>query len=194
MSENRPNEGQLAPDLPGVNINITDHDEFGNEAFLPARPGNWQAYDNNSMAFSVLYTTSEFPVSLNDGHDLAKHDQITASKKLGLVNPGGTVWRIVDFAPGFESMMHRTRSLDFGIVIEGTIELILASGEKRFLHRGDVSVQRGTNHAWRNPDLTRWCRMAYVLQDAQPVLVNGEPLKEDLGHSTGDIPASECAN
>jgi hypothetical protein len=135
MSKNRPNENQLAPDFPGVNINITDHDDSGNETFLLARLGEWQAYDNNGMAFSVLYTTSEFPVPLNNGQDLAIHNHITASKKLGLVNPGGTVWRIVDFAPGFESTMHRTRSLDFGIVIEGTIELILASEKKRLLRR-----------------------------------------------------------
>lgn len=194
MSENYPNESQLTPDFPGVKINITDHDTSGEEVFLPIRPGDWQAYDNNGMAFSVLYTTSEFPVSLNNGQDLSKHDEIATSKRLGLMNPGGTVWRLVDFAPGFESMMHRTRSLDFGIVIEGTIELILASGEKRLLRRGDVSVQRGTNHAWRNPDLTQWCRMAYFLQEAQPILVNGEPLREDLGRSTGEMPPSESTH
>ncbi|KAF7590094.1 hypothetical protein BBP40_003250 [Aspergillus hancockii] len=194
MSKGRPNESQLALGFPSVTINITDHDDFGRETFLPARQGDWQAYDNNGMAFSVIYTTSEFPVSLNNGQDLAKHDRITASKKLGLVNPGGTVWRIVDFAPKFESMMHRTRSLDFGIVIEGMIELILASGEKRVLRRGDVSVQRGTNHSWRNPDPNRWCRVAYVLLDSQPVMINGEPLKEDLGRSAGEVPSSECSN
>lgn len=191
MSGSPSNKSQLAQDLPGITINITDHDDSGKETFLPARAGEWQAYDNKGMAFSVLYTTSEFPVSLNNHEDLIRHDKTVASNKLGLMNPGGIVWRMVDFAPGFESMMHRTRSLDFGIVIEGTIELILESGEKRVLRRGDVSVQRGTNHAWRNPDPIQWCRMAYVLQDSQPVLINGKPLEEDLGRSAGEVPPSD---
>ncbi|KAB8067159.1 hypothetical protein BDV29DRAFT_196651 [Aspergillus leporis] len=190
MDARPPNENQLAPNLPGVTINVTDHDNNGEETFFPARPGDWQAYDNNGMAFSVLYTTSEFPVSMNNGQDVTRHDTLAASQRLGLMNPGGTVWRMVDFAPGFESTMHRTRSLDFGIVIEGTIELLLASGQKRVMHRGDVAVQRGTNHAWRNPDPVNWCRMAFVLQDARPVVVNGEPLSEDLGRSAGEVPPS----
>lgn len=98
--------------------------------------------------------------------------------------------RFVDFAPGFESMMHRTRSLDYGIVIEGSIELILDSGEKQVLHRGDVCVQRGTNHAWRNPSETEWTRVVYILQDSQAVEVGGQPLDEYLGRSEGEIPAS----
>ena len=40
--------------------------------------------------------------------------------------------------------MHRTQSLDFGVVLEGEIELVLDSGETRLLKRGDVAVQRGT--------------------------------------------------
>ena len=46
--------------------------------------------------------------------------------------------------------MHRTVSLDYGVVLEGEVELVLDSGETRLMKRGDVSVQRGTNHAWRN--------------------------------------------
>jgi len=46
--------------------------------------------------------------------------------------------------------MHRTVSLDYGIVLEGDVELVLDSGEKRAMKQGDVAIQRGTNHAWRN--------------------------------------------
>ena len=51
------------------------------------------------------------------------------SGKLGLVNPKGTVCRVVDFAPGYECMMHRTQSLDFGVVLEGKVEMLLDSGD-----------------------------------------------------------------
>jgi quercetin dioxygenase-like cupin family protein len=84
--------------------------------------------------------------------------------------------------------MHRTLSLDMGIVIEGEIELVLDSGETRLMKRGDLAVQRGTNHAWRNasaPHEGRWARMFYVLQDAEPIeLADGKKLVEDLAGIT----------
>lgn len=46
--------------------------------------------------------------------------------------------------------MHRTTSLDYGIVLEGEVELILDSGERRAMKAGDIAVQRATMHAWRN--------------------------------------------
>jgi quercetin dioxygenase-like cupin family protein len=139
---------------------------------------------------SEAFTTSEFPVSFNNDVDIAKHDERVKSGKMGIVNPRGTVLRYVDFAPGFESMMHRTRSLDYGIVVEGSIELILDSGEKQLLQRGDCCIQRGTNHAWRNPSETEWTRVVYILQDSQAVEVGDQKLKEFLGRSEGEIPFS----
>jgi quercetin dioxygenase-like cupin family protein len=53
--------------------------------------------------------------------------------------------------PGLISPMHRTTSLDYGVLLEGEIELILDSGEKKLMKRGDVSIQRGTMHLWREP-------------------------------------------
>jgi hypothetical protein len=87
-------------------------------------------------------------------------------------------------------MMHRTQSLDYGIVIEGSIEMILDSGETRLLYPGDVAVQRATMHAWRNPSKTEWTRMVFVLQDCQKVKVGGEELGEDLGRGTEGLPSS----
>lgn len=191
-SSSRPrNEGQLATELPGVTTFITGHDKTSGATTIQLRePAKWNAYDKDGMVWHVPFTTSEFPANLNDDADIIKHREKISSKKLGIVNPGGTVLRFVDFAPGFESMMHRTRSLDYGIVIEGQIELVLDSGEKQLLQRGDVCVQRGTNHAWRNPHDSEWARVAYVLQDCQPVLAGGEALKEYLGHSAHEIPSS----
>jgi quercetin dioxygenase-like cupin family protein len=142
------------------------------------------------MGFNEVYTTSSFPVSLNNNTDITAHDTLLSSGKLGLVNPGGTVCRIVDFAPGFDCMMHRTQSLDFGVVIEGKIELLLDSGEKQVMQRGDVAVQRATMHAWRNPSETEWARMMFVLQDCEKVELGGKVLKEDLGKGTEGLPAS----
>ena len=57
--------------------------------------------------------------------------------------------------------MHRTESIDYGIVIEGEITLVLDDGEAP-LKPGSVVIQRGTNHAWANRS-GRMCRMLFVL-------------------------------
>lgn len=59
--------------------------------------------------------------------------------------------------------MHRTESLDYGIVVMGEVECILDSGEKKRMGVGDVCVQRGTMHAWRNCSESGWARMVFVL-------------------------------
>jgi quercetin dioxygenase-like cupin family protein len=96
----------------------------------------------------------------------------------------------VDFAPLYECMMHRTQSIDFGIVVEGSVEMILDDGSRTLLGRGDIAVQRATMHAWRNPSETEWTRMVFVLQDIQPLVVGGKKMGEDLGRGTEGLPAS----
>ncbi|RSL56836.1 hypothetical protein CEP53_006687 [Fusarium sp. AF-6] len=182
--------GQLS-NLPSPNFYLTGHDASTGKAIVREhRKGAWQAYDDKLMAFNVVYTTSEFPASLNDDDDIKKHDAVIASGKLGLVNKNGTVCRIVDFAPGFDCMMHRTQSLDYGVVLEGSIELLMDSGDKQLMHRGDVAVQRGTMHAWRNPSTTDWARMLFVLQDSQKLVIGGEVVGEDLGRGVEGLPPS----
>ena len=60
-------------------------------------------------------------------------------------------------------LMHRTESIDYGIVIAGEMTLVLDDGEV-LLKPGSVVVQRGTNHAWANRS-GRPCRMLFVLVD-----------------------------
>ena len=62
-------------------------------------------------------------------------------------------------------LMHRTETLDYGVVLEGEIVLILDVGECS-PRAGDIVVQRGTNHAWANRS-GRPCRMAFVLIDGK---------------------------
>ena len=62
-------------------------------------------------------------------------------------------------------LMHRTQTVDYGIVLEGEITLIL-DHEQTTIRAGDIVVQRGTNHAWANRS-DRLCRMAFVLIDGQ---------------------------
>ncbi len=65
----------------------------------------------------------------------------------------GHLLRILDVYPlrdgGKRTVMHRTRTLDYVVVIEGQLVLILDDSEVT-LKPGDVVVQRGTGHAWEN--------------------------------------------
>jgi mannose-6-phosphate isomerase-like protein (cupin superfamily) len=61
------------------------------------------------------------------------------------------------------AFMHRTETVDYGIVLEGEIVLIMDEGETT-IRAGDIVVQRGTNHGWANRS-DRNCRIAFILID-----------------------------
>jgi mannose-6-phosphate isomerase-like protein (cupin superfamily) len=85
------------------------------------------------------------------------------------LNPpaGGAVFRIAEFPPtstnDAPAVMHVTRTIDFGVVLEGELTLIM-DGEETLLRAGDTFVQRQANHGWTNRASTR-CLMAVVLID-----------------------------
>jgi hypothetical protein len=62
-------------------------------------------------------------------------------------------------------LMHRTESVDYGVVLAGSCTLVLERGEVD-LHPGHVVVQRGTNHAWANRS-GALCRMLFILVDGR---------------------------
>ncbi|KAL8397247.1 hypothetical protein RB594_004098 [Gaeumannomyces avenae] len=189
MDSRPPTQNQLAKDLPGPTTYLTGHDAAGKAVVHSRRPVKWTAYDSDQVAMSVAYTTSSFPPDLNGDADVAAHDATLGpdgTSTHGLVRSSGTVLRFVDFAPGNSCMMHRTQSLDYGIVLEGEVESVLDSGEVTRMGRGDVMVQRATMHAWRNPSQTEWARMIFCLQDCKPLVVAGQRMKEDLGVGMAD--------
>jgi hypothetical protein len=76
----------------------------------------------------------------------------------------GHLIRIIDIYPpqagGKRTVMHRTQTLDYAIVIEGEVVLILDDSEVT-LKKSDTLVQRGTNHAWENRS-DKLARMAFI--------------------------------
>jgi hypothetical protein len=176
--------------LPSINRFITAHNAEGKAVFSDKVPEalGWDKLPNGA-GFALGYTTEQYPVDLNQDKDVSKY-QTYLSTPPGLVIPGGTVLRFVDCPPNSLSPMHRTVSLDYGVVLEGEVVLELDSGETRSMKRGDVAIQRGTNHAWRNPSSTNWARMMYVLQESQPILLGEKALGEDYGEGMDGVPAS----
>lgn len=122
--------------------------------------------------FALLWTTTTVPADNNDETD-------GREREAGLTINQGSVIRFVDFEPNCVSPMHRTNSIDYGIVLDGQIELELDGGERVVVGPHSVIVQRGTNHLWRNPSATEWARVAFVLIEAPAYLHEGQPLPED---------------
>lgn len=150
---------------------VTGHDAHGKAVFLSDtrfEPGDVPSGD---AAMCLVWTAPELPVDNNDPIDGRERDA-------GLTLKGGSVIRTVDMYPGQASPMHRTNSLDYGIVLSGELELELDDGAKTLLGAGDLVVQRGTMHLWRNPSATQTCRIVFVLTEATAVKVDGVPLQE----------------
>jgi mannose-6-phosphate isomerase-like protein (cupin superfamily) len=74
-------------------------------------------------------------------------------REFTIMPASGHLLRILDVYPpqngGKRTVMHRTETLDYVVVIQGEIVLVLEDSEIT-LRQGDVVVQRGTNHAWEN--------------------------------------------
>ena len=133
-----------------------------------------------------IWVTSESPADISGREDRGQ-TEIGVSPP-----PGGTVFRVVEYPPvtaeaealgpnarmrelGAEApgkgrpprhpLMHRTRSLDYAIILSGEIDMLLDDSEVH-LKAGDVLVQQATNHAWVNRS-GEVCRIAFVLVDAK---------------------------
>ncbi|KAI2635231.1 hypothetical protein GGS21DRAFT_100880 [Xylaria nigripes] len=176
----------LPNNLPTPTTHVTTHSPSGTAVVHSSTPATWATFEDGALAFGQVYTNLS-PADLNGDADIKYHADKIASGTLGLATKNGTVCRFVDFAPDYVSMMHRTQSLDFGVVLEGEIEMLLDDGSSTHMRRGDVAVQRATMHAWRNPSTTDWCRMLFVLQDTKPLFVGGKRLGEDLGTGTEGV-------
>lgn len=148
---------------------VTGHDDAGRAVVIDDATFEPVPTPAGTSALTLLWTTSSSPVDNDDATD-------GRDRQVGLTLPGGSVLRFVDMLPGTRAPMHRTDSLDYGIVISGSIELVLDDGASTPLSPGDVIVQRGTIHSWYNPSADVTARVAFVLLDATSATVDGEPL------------------
>jgi len=114
-----------------------------------------------------IWTTEGFPVN-NDGAEDA------GQRKAGTTLPNGTIFRMIEFAPGVAARNHRTDSIDYITVISGEIDMELDDSSVH-LQAGDVMVQRGTIHNWINRGTTP-CVLTVVLIDAKSVEAGGKVL------------------
>ncbi|CAG8425227.1 unnamed protein product [Penicillium salamii] len=169
-------------DLPYIRRYITTHNTEGEAVFishaqvpdyLPSTP----AGDDGEIA--LLYATTSDPASTDAEADVAMYDEFLHQPP-GITVDEGTIFRLIDLRPGKAMPMHRTVSLDYGVIIEEEVDLVLDSGACRRMHRGDVSVQRGTAHSYRNRSHTEWCRMLFVFLPMQKLKIQGKELEAEV--------------
>jgi quercetin dioxygenase-like cupin family protein len=147
--------------MSGVRRVVTGHRGDGKAIIKLDRIFEPQPVPSGDAAFAKLWVTQTSPAD-----NTAERDG--AELPSGLTCMDGTVLRVVDFQPGKVSPMHKTNSVDYGIVLWGEMEMRLDGGEATRLKAGDIVIQRGTNHAWANVG-TAPARMVFALIDALPL-------------------------
>jgi quercetin dioxygenase-like cupin family protein len=151
---------------------VTGHDASGRSVVLSDAPTP-KTLDIGSAAFHELWITDRTPAPI------AADEPEPTERPVRTPPPaGGVVVRFTEMAAGAESPMHRTETVDVGVVLEGETWLLLDDGSETRVGPGDAVVQRGTNHAWANRS-DRPVRMLFVLIDGS--------ITEELGAVAGPL-------
>lgn len=145
---------------------VTGHDANGTSVFLEdGTVPVHRVMPQDGVGFYEIWQTAGSPANILP--------QEPADPTVGNITvpppASGTRIRINEFFPGHlnelgnQSPIHRTESIDYGIVLSGEIVLVLDDSETT-LRAGDVVIQRGTDHAWANRS-DEVCRVAFILVD-----------------------------
>ncbi|KAJ7159486.1 hypothetical protein C8R46DRAFT_1001742 [Mycena filopes] len=148
--------------FPPIRRVVTGHTSAGRSTVIadnvePARPfGN----ETVQRVHDLHYTARSPPVIDTEISEGKWVDEIKTHPEL--VSTMGSTFRCWDLPPGDVSPMHRTVTLDYAVVVKGTVVLELEEGERVTLTEGDTVVQRGTMHTWRN-ETTEWAKLYSVM-------------------------------
>jgi quercetin dioxygenase-like cupin family protein len=137
---------------------VTGHDASGKSVVLSDAPTP-KTLDVGTAAFHEIWITDQTPVPIG-----ASEPEPTDRPVRTPPPANGVMVRFTEQAPGAESPMHRTETLDVAVVLEGETWLLLDDGSETRVSAGDVVVQRGTNHAWANRS-DRPVRMVFAMID-----------------------------
>ncbi|MGN8027643.1 cupin domain-containing protein [Microbacterium sp. 22242] len=169
----RPAQAQGAAGVPGADAVagpfrvprriVTGHDGSGASVVVSDAPVPVsRELPEDGVAFHEVWVTHASPAAIGAGPEDPTAGSLTVPPPAR-----GTRIRINEFLPGhldarrLQSPVHRTESIDYGVVLDGEITLVLDDGEVT-ARAGDVIVQRGTDHAWANRGDTV-ARVAFVL-------------------------------
>jgi len=151
---------------------VTGHDASGKSVVLSDGPTP-KTLDIGSAAFHEMWITDRTPVPI------AAAEPEPTDRPVRTPPPaGGVLVRFTEMAPGAQAPMHRTETVDVGVVLEGETWLLLDDGSETRMGPGDAVVQRGTNHSWANRS-DGPVRMVFVQIDGT--------ISEELRAATGPL-------
>ena len=122
---------------------------------------NPKTLDIGTAAFHEIWIAEQVPVQIAHTEPEPTDPPVRTPPPAG-----GVTVRFTEMAPGAESPMHRTETLDVGIVLDGETWLLLDDGSETRVGPGDAVVQRGTNRAWANR-ADGPVRMVFVMIDGE---------------------------
>ncbi|KAK4867920.1 hypothetical protein LT330_007579 [Penicillium expansum] len=169
--------------LPPPTRVITTHTPDGKSVFERSFPREIPVQEIEAGASAALTYVTKIPASLTKDADVNNYSALLKDPP-GLTISDAAVLRSYDMAPGVESPLHRTMSIDFLVVLRGEMLLTLDSGETENIRAGEVVVQRGTMHSWKNVS-SDWARMLAVTIPVNNLVVGGEVMGEHLGGIPG---------
>jgi hypothetical protein len=165
---------------------VTGHDKDGRAVIVEDR-APVRVFDNlgePGLVFYEVWNTRETPARIDRASGEPKEDRLMlAPPRMGtrirvldvpVDNPAtADLDAVFENIGGKEAQVgakdrrhasfHRTQTIDYGIVLDGEITLMVDEGETT-LYTGDICIQRGTNHGWINRG-TKPCRIAFILVD-----------------------------
>jgi quercetin dioxygenase-like cupin family protein len=141
---------------------VTGHDAGGRSVVLSDGPTPTTLGLETGATFHEIWATSAAPVPIAATEPADPTDRPLQVPPDAL----GTIVHVIDMPPGSSAPMHRTKSVDYGIVLEGEVELELDDGSVTGIRPGELVVQRGTAHAWFNRSASM-ARMLFVMVDGE---------------------------
>jgi len=142
---------------------VTGHDARGSSVFTSDGPVPAAGTAPSGTLFYELWATDATPALIGPDPSGTVPSGPAAGPLSVPPAPNGTKIRINELPPGAGSPMHRTQTVDYGIVLDGEVVLVLDDSET-VLRAGDVVVQRGTSHRWENRSGAT-ARVAFILID-----------------------------
>lgn len=97
-----------------------------------------------SATGGMVWRTDNVPAD-NSGSD----DVASGPFSFDMMEGGGSTFMVVEYPVGMGEFWHSTRTIDYIVVLEGEVVLMLETGEVR-LRKHDFLVDRGVVHSWRN--------------------------------------------
>lgn len=160
-------EAVIPPLLPKPRRVVTTHNNKGvaivkHDSYLDIQPYG----DGTNL--TPLWFTTEHPADVSSAED--------KSFLQPSVPPTGSGFTAYDLPPKSEGLFHRSITIDYIIVVRGSLVLGLDDGSRVKLDEGDVVVQQATMHSWNN-ESTEWARVYGIMLPAQAPVIDGRNLE-----------------